>query len=519
MIPEHKAHHIFFVGVIVLVAALPLSMFVMSIAQFVIIAGWLLSGNILEKFKQAFSKKLVLIKTGFFFIHVIGLFWTSDFGYAFKDLRIKLPLLALPVIFSTTAPFSKKEFEIALKFFVAAVLVSTLISTSVYLGLTSKKITDIREISIFISHIRLSLLVCMAVFTLIWFWMKGKKSGVVKIIIPALVIWFVCFLVLLESVTGLGILFFVLIVFSFGKIISQKRFVYLAIIMPALIGGLFTGFKYWNSIYKNVSRVTEQAEVDEKTLNGNMYVHHLERFDIENGFRVYWHICEPELEAEWNRRSKLSYNGLDNKGNGLKYTLWRYLTSLNLKKDSAGVTQLTDDDIIAIENGIPNHIYLTRNKIYKRLHTIAWEINNYKQGGNPSGHSVTMRFEFWNTALFIIKKHMLKGVGTGDVPIAFKRAYIQTHSPLDEKWRLRAHNQFLTIAVALGIFWLAYFIFSLIAPVYLSQNGKSFLFLSFLLTAILSMLTEDTIETQAGVTFFAVFNALYLWGSDRNAHS
>lgn len=516
MLSEHKTRHLFFIGVILLAVALPLSMFVMSVAQFVIIGAWLLGGNILQKFKQAFTNKLVLIVTGVFFIHAIGLLWTSDFSYAFKDLRIKLPLLALPVIFSTSAPFTKKEFSIVLKFFVAAVFVSTLISTGVYLGLTSKKITDIREISIFISHIRLSLLVCMAAFVLLWFGMKENKTTSAKIAIPVVIFWFVCFLIILESVTGLGILFFVLIVFSFAQLIRQNKFVYLAIITPALLGALFSGHKYWRTVTKNVVLVKEHALPIEKTFGGNAYTHYLDRLDTENGHYVYRNICESELEPAWNTKSKLSYTGLDNKGNGLKYTLWRYLTSVHLKKDSSGVAQLTAKDITAIENGIPNIIYLTRNNIYTRLHTIAWELNNYKHGGNPSGHSVTMRFEFWKTALFIIKKHLWKGVGTGDVPVAFKRAYLKTHSPLDEKWRLRAHNQFLTIAVALGIFGLAYFIFSLIAPIYLSQNGKSFLFLSFLLTAILSMLTEDTIETQAGVTFFALFNALYLWGRDGN---
>lgn len=512
MLSEHKAHHIFFIGVVLLVAALPLSMFVMSVSQFVIIGSWLLSGNIIQKFKQAFTNKLVQITTGVFFIHVIGLLWTTDFAYAFKDLRIKLPLLALPVIFSTSTAFNKKEFGIILKFFVAAVFSSTLISLGVYLGFTSKHVTDIREISVFISHIRLSLLVCMAVFALIWLWMQERKTVADKISIPVLIIWFVFFLALLESITGLGILFFVLIFFSFGEIIRQKKFVYLAIITPALLGGLFAGLRYWSSIYKNVSRVTEHSEVEEKTINENPYVHQIEKRDSENGYLVYWHICEPELETAWNNRSKLAYTGLDNKGNDIKYTLWRYMTSLHLKKDSAGVAQLTNADVAAIENGLPNNIYITRNSIYTRLHTIAWEINNYRHGGNPSGHSVTMRFEFWKTALFIIKKHLWKGVGTGDVQVAFKRAYTQTQSPLDENWRLRAHNQFLTIAVALGILVLAFFIFSLVAPVYLSANGKSFLYLTFLLTAILSMLTEDTLETQAGVTFFAVFNVLYLWG-------
>jgi rRNA maturation protein Nop10 len=511
MLSEHKAHNLFFIGVILLVVALPLSMFVMSVSQFIIIGAWLLNGNIIQKFKTAFKSRLVMITTGVFFIHVIGLLWTSDFNYALKDLRIKLPLLALPVIFSTTLPFSRKEFIRVLKFFVAAVFASTIISTAVYLGLTSKKITDAREISIFISHIRLSLLICLAVFTLIWFMVNERTSIVLKAVTIILIAWLVFFLTLLESVTGLFILFFVSVIFSFCKIISQKKFIYLALITPALLGSLLAGFKYCRSVYKNVTYVQEYTLPEQKTVNGNSYANYPQRFETENGYFVYRHIAETELETEWNKRSKLEYFGSDNRGNELKYTLWRYLTSLHLKKDSAGIAQLNNADVKAIENGIPNKIYTTHNAIYKRLHTIAWEINNYNNGGNPSGHSVTMRFEFWKTALYIIKKNFWMGVGSGDVSVAFKHAYLDMDTPLDPKWQLRAHNQFLTVMIALGIFGLVFFIFSLFTPVCIAQSGKSFLYLSFFLTAILSMLTEDTLETQAGVTFFALFNALYLW--------
>jgi hypothetical protein len=47
----------------------------------------------------------------------------------------------------------------------------------------------------------------------------------------------------------------------------------------------------------------------------------------------------------------------------------------------------------------------------------------------------------------------------------------------------------------------------------LRLSPAGFLYLVFLLTIILSMLTEDTIETQAGVTFFAFFNSFLFFSS------
>jgi hypothetical protein len=37
------------------------------------------------------------------------------------------------------------------------------------------------------------------------------------------------------------------------------------------------------------------------------------------------------------------------------------------------------------------------------------------------------------------------------------------------------------------------------------------LYFAFLFIAVISFLTEDTLESQSGVTFFAYFNSLFLW--------
>jgi hypothetical protein len=102
-------------------------------------------------------------------------------------------------------------------------------------------------------------------------------------------------------------------------------------------------------------------------------------------------------------------------------------------------------------------------------------------------------------------------VGTGDVPDAFTKKYIETNSPLSENYRLRAHNQYITMAVALGIPFLIWFIITLIAPVFLQNKTSDYLYIAFLLTAIFSFLTEDTLETQAGLSFYAFFNSLFLF--------
>jgi O-antigen ligase len=97
------------------------------------------------------------------------------------------------------------------------------------------------------------------------------------------------------------------------------------------------------------------------------------------------------------------------------------------------------------------------------------------------------------------------------LPDAFKEQYVKDGSMLDEKWRLRAHNQYLSIAVAFGIPGLLLFISVLFYTLVNRLKKGDTLFLAFWLVAAISMFTEDTLETQAGVTFFALFYCLFLF--------
>jgi O-antigen ligase len=84
-------------------------------------------------------------------------------------------------------------------------------------------------------------------------------------------------------------------------------------------------------------------------------------------------------------------------------------------------------------------------------------------------------------------------------------------SKLDKDWRLASHNEYLRIAVLYGIPGIAFFIFSLFYPLIHRNKKKDILFLAFLYIVVCSMFTEDTLETQTGVTFFAFLYSLLLF--------
>ncbi len=507
---------VYFFGLSLMVIALPLSKFLMSIAQFILVINWFIEGQFSRKIKSFFNNKAALVLVSLFVLHVIGLIYTTDFDYAWKDLRTKLPILALPVIVSTTNALDSKKFKYLILIFIGSVFCGSIISTYV---LATKQILDIREISVFISHIRFSLNICLAIFALVYFIVKDHDiNPSFRAVLSALMAWFIIFLFLFESVTGLIVLLvtsFIIVIF----VLIKKSNIYfnMGFILIIIIIGIISILTIKRSIDKvyHVNPVNFST-LEKSTQYGNKYEHDTIRTSVENGNYVWIYISIRELREEWNKRSNIDFDSLDKKSQYLKYTLIRFLASKGLRKDRDGVNQLTDEEIRMVERGVANVKYNEKSSIGSRIHKIIWEYKNYLETRDPSGHSVVQRLEFWKASLGLIKRNLVIGVGTGDMNIAFKDQYKRMNSPLEPQYQWRSHNQFLSIFVGFGISGLLWFLFTLIYPPLILGKFRDYYYLTFFIILMISMLSEDTIESQAGVTFFAFFSALFLFGKKEN---
>ena len=188
----------------------------------------------------------------------------------------------------------------------------------------------------------------------------------------------------------------------------------------------------------------------------------------------------------------------------------RYLSSKGLTKDSLGLSKLNEQDLNNIRNNVTNYLYPNWGYLHKRIYELVNEFEEYKNNRNINGHSITMRLYFWQAAIQIIKNNPLIGVGTGDVQQELNKTYTEIKSPLSEEWRKRPHNQFITITVAFGFAGLVFFLGSLVYPLLKLKKQLHLLYFPFFILLILSFILEDTLETQAGLTFFAVFNTLFI---------
>jgi hypothetical protein len=519
---------IYLVGLVFLALSLPVSTFGMSISQIILFVNWLAEGGFKEKVRILRQNKAIPVFFIFYLIHLLGLgytIWPEGFygpGYnGLDDLRIKLPFLILPLVIGTSDPLRFSEIKMLLYSFALTLFGSTLVSSGILFGLFQEEIGSTREISIFISHIRFALLLNIAVFSFAFILYKNfhSSSWNEKLILIVGILWFSVFLILLKSFTGLVI--FGLLVFLQGILfvanLKQIR------LKKMLFGTLLFVFSFMIfSAYHYVNRYMQfdtydPSTLDSLTINGNPYVHDFSNIQVENGHWVGLYHQPKELKREWNSRSGMEYNGLDQKGNYIRQTLERYLTALDLRKDSAGLSQLSDEDIRMIERGFANPIYKQKYSPYPRLYEIVWELDLYFRGGNPSGHSVSQRLEYYRTGWLIWKENCWFGVGTGDVDAAYQMAYAENSTRLGSKYQHRSHNQYLSLLVAFGLVGFLFILFSIIFPIYYLKGWRNYLLMVSFLVAFLSMFGEDTLETQAGATFFVFFYSIYLFGSHSEA--
>ncbi len=487
MLKSIKVNHsaLYFAGLLLMVVSLPLSLFTLSVSQFIILGNWIWEADFKNKIKSLFNNKPVLVLVSFYLLHVIGLIYTTDIDYALKDLRIKLPLLALPVIFATTKPLDIKKFDLLLLFFIAANLIATFISTGI---LMTQEISDIRDISPFISHIRFSISICLAIFFTGYFaFFKYNANIKIKFSLIVLMLWFLVYLLISESGTGIYILIFTTIVLGFYGVVKFQNRIYKIILLLVVIAIPVTIFIFLKQTIDSylIPDKNELDNLEKYTAQGNYYKHDTVKMLVENGHYTGLYICNKELREEWKKRSDFDFEGLDEKGQQLKSTFYRYMTSKGLRKDGEGLAQLDDSDIRNIEMGIANYHYTKKLYLKSRLYKILWEYQSYKHNKNPGGHSLLQRMEFWKASIGIVKNNFWLGVGTGDLRDAFHSQYEKMNTKLAPEFQHRSHNQFFAIFIAFGIFGLLWFIFSLVYPAVKMNMFSDYRYFTFFVVIIL----------------------------------
>ena len=514
-IPQYLPY-VYFIGLSVIAIGLSLGNFLMSLGTFILLGAWVIDGIVRGfsfpyKFKKFYLNKGLLLISCIYFVHAIGLLYTENMAYALNDMRIKLPLLVFPILFAGMPHLKKSGAQFLFKVFVSALLISTLIS---FVNIASNDPDDLRDGIMFISHIRLGLMICLSLFYFLICW-KGENM-IWRILFLIIGLWFLWFMVFTRSATGIvvfGVTFGIMILIWSVKNWKTTLAKAALLVTVFFVAGVIYFLNDARSDYFTLKESNEN--LDKFTSGGEPYYHIYEHTFIENGYLTDIYIAPKELESSWNSISKFQFMGLDNRGQKIESTIRRYLTSKGLRKDADGVSKLGQADILNIENGITNCLELSRGPIEKRLNEFFYEWTAFNNDADPSGNSLFMRTEFWKNGWQVFLENKWIGVGTGDIKNELDKKYDQNKTLLDKEHRFRVHNQYLAFGICFGIVGLLLILFCFYYPIFTRRTD--YLFLAFILIYSLSFLTEDTLETQAGATFVAFFSAFFLsqWKKDQ----
>lgn len=469
-------------------------------------ANWVLEGRWREKWQMARSSRLLQAYLTLYLVLLIGMLWTSNLHFGWSVLQVKLPLLVVPLVMLTTRPIVGRARPMVLWVYAGTVLVVSLIALVRTLTMPD---LPYRDAVPYISHIRFALNCCMVIFIMLsseckapsWVGSGRTAFSITFLIFRVLiVIWLLAFLLLIRSFTGIA----VLTVVSLIILILRKRWALLGVWFVVVGGAALAVGLEARSYYSMVPMA--DAPLKAVTANGRPYSHAQDGI-IENGNYINNYVCPTELRNEWERRSSLPYDAPTASGYAVEPTLVRYLNAMGQTKDSAGVMAMTDADISAVERGIANPVYEGRNHLRKMVYTLLLEREYHRHTCAVSGFTMLQRFELWQATWHMVQDQPWLGAGTGDAVDAMHAELAAMDSELSGTTK-RTHCEYLSILAMVGFIGFTIVVLMFLRPLLTSRpKALTGIMLAWMLTILISFITEDTINTLAGILFCTWFLA------------
>lgn len=342
-----------------------------------------------------------------------------------------------------------------------------------------------------------------------WVITGSRKFFIVGLVISA---WLIFFLFHLRTLSGVASFAAALICLTAVFASRSQRFLP-KILLPALIiivAALAAGpmVTIWKQTHAETPVILNS--LDSLTARGNPYQHDTLNIIRENGNLVYLYIADGELREAWNERSTIDYDGTNLAGLELRATLFRYMSSLGLRKDADGFNRLNDKDIAAVERGITNHLNLNRSGFYVRVYEEMMSLYLYYESSRQLTEwgSLTKRIDLWRASWEAFRERPLLGWGTGSILPAMDHGLQKNGSTLSGL-NMKPHSQYLYILVTLGVAGMIITVILYAFFVVKRQAHRSLMFILFLALFLVNFLGNNSLESQPGQDLFVFFSMIY----------
>ena len=486
----------------------------MSVSLIGLTLNWILELDFQIKGKKIKDQKyLPIIFSGLFLIEFFWLPISKDTTIGLNVLRIKLPLLLLPLIIGSCTSFSKREWKIIITTFFIGILVSTIWVYLVSLEVlpTKKDSGTIRDASIFMSHIRYSVLLSFSTVLILCLAFKNLINKLIAVIIFLWLVFLIFKLATITAILGLSFsLVFLFIAFLFSSKNKNKKVYIAGIASLFFLVGL-----YITATVKDFYHVkSKERSLLTYSIGGEKYQLDFKDNTTENGFYLWENIAQKELERCWNRKSKFSFTSKDKKKQPVKATLYRFLTSKGLHKDSVGLSNLTQNEIQKIENGETSSV--SYNNFEKRIRSLLYQKESRKKNSDSNNQTINQRVVFWKAGIDIFLNQPAFGYGPGGAKTQYKKYYKNRNTNLNKSNQLLAHNQFITQAINLGALGTIIWLFILIYSFLKVEKEMYLFFIPYIILMLFAFMSDDMLEVQAGATIFSFFGTLLLFFNSKS---
>jgi hypothetical protein len=343
----------------------------------------------------------------------------------------------------------------------------------------------------------------------LWVITGSRKFFIISLVISA---WLIFFLFHLRTLSGIFSFAAAMIIIISVLAVRSGRVVPKILLPAGFIIVTALAVVPMVSIWKQTHAETPVGfqHPDSLTALGNPYQHDTLNIIRENGNLVYHYIADGELREAWNERSAVDYDGTSLAGLELRATLFRYMSSLGLRKDAEGFMKLNDKDIAAVERGITNHLNLNRPGFYLRAYEEMMSLYLYYESSRQITEwgSLTKRIDLWRASWAAFRERPLLGWGTGSILPAVEHGLQKNGSTLSGL-NMKPHSQYLYILVTLGVAGLIITVLLYAFFVVKRQAHRSLMFILFLTLFLVSFIGNNSLESQPGQDLFVFFSMIY----------
>ncbi|NLE35641.1 MAG: O-antigen ligase family protein [Bacteroidales bacterium] len=168
MFSRRVHQNIYLICLLLAAFLMPVSVWLLSAVSIAMSANWLLEGDYRRKYRTFKSSHRAVILLMLFAMYLLWLLNTADLIGAIGEIKVRLPLLFFPVVLGSSVRPGPRTLRLVLLSFTAGCIVATVAGILALTGVLPVEISSPRDLALFVPSIRLSILLCFAIFSSLW---------------------------------------------------------------------------------------------------------------------------------------------------------------------------------------------------------------------------------------------------------------------------------------------------------------------------------------------------------------